>query len=447
MQFNPHPYQKTAIDFIIDNPKCALFLDMGLGKTSISLTAVESLLNEHYAASRVLVIGPLRIARDTWPQEAAKWDHLARLTLAVAVGDEKTRLKALSASADVTVINRENVPWLVKHYGKRWPFDMVVIDESSSFKNHKSQRFRALKAVLPFIDRLVELTGTPASNGLMDLWSQYYLLDQGTRLGKYLSHYQNSCFTPDKRNGYQVYSWKPKPGAEADIYERISDITLSMRTCDHLTLPEVIFTNRLVHLSKSEENAYKLFKHDMVLNLGEEEVDATNAAALAGKLTQYASGCVYDTEKKGVEVHAHKLDALEDIIEAANGSPVMVAYWFKSDLARLQARFPQARTLDTSESMNAWNAGDIPLALIHPAAAGHGLNLQHGGHHLVWFTLPWSLELYQQTNARLHRQGQKHTVTIQHIITVGTIDSRILEALGGKATTQDHLIEAVKSEL
>lgn len=420
---------------------------MGLGKTSITLTAIESLLNDFFAASRVLVIGPLRIARDTWPQEAEKWDHLRGLSVAVAVGGEKTRLKALSAGADITLINRENVPWLVRHYGKRWPFDMVVIDESSSFKNHKSQRFRALKAVLPFIDRLVELTGTPASNGLMDLWAPYYLLDEGKRLGKYLTHYQNAFFTPDKRNGYQVYSWKPKPRAEDSIYEHISDITLSMRTCDHLVLPEATYADRVVYLSNSEESAYKRFKDEMVLDLAGAEVDATNAASLAGKLTQYASGCVYDAERRGVEVHAHKLDALEDLIEAANGSPVLVAYWFKSDLERLKKRFHQGRVLDTSESMNAWNAGSVPVAFIHPAAAGHGLNLQYGGHHLIWFTLPWSLELYQQTNARLHRQGQKNSVTIQHIITHGTIDSRILKALGTKASTQEQLIEAVKAEL
>lgn len=447
MHYQPHNYQRQATWFIETHPQTAILLGMGLGKTVITLTAIWNLLLDSFLVRRVLIIAPLRVARDTWPREAAKWDHLAGLTIAIAVGTKQDRLDALARNAMVTVINRENVPWLVKQLGSTWPFDMAVIDELSSFKNHRAQRFKALTTVRPKINRIVGLTGTPAANGLMDLWAQFRLLDEGQRLGRFISHYRNRWFVPDKRNGMQVFTYKPRAGAEDEIYAAIGDITLSMRTTDHLQLPELTVTTQSVTLDGREREVYERLRDEMVLDLGGQIVDAANAAALSGKLLQLASGAIYDEHGEVIEVHDRKLDALEDLIEAANGQPLLVAYWFKHDLQRIRQRFPEARELKTSSDIKAWNARQIPLALIHPASAGHGLNLQAGGNLLVWFSLTWSLELYQQTNARLYRQGQSEPVTITRLATIGTLDDAALTALESKNLTQAALIDAVTTEL
>lgn len=447
MHYMPHTYQARATEFIETHPQSAVFLGLGMGKTVITLTAIWNLLLDSFLVRRVLIIAPLRVARDTWPAEAAKWDHLDGLTIAIAVGTKTERLDALARNAMVTVINRENVPWLVKQLGSAWPFDMVVIDELSSFKNHRAQRFKALATVRPKITRIVGLTGTPASNGLMDLWAQFRLIDEGQRLGRFISHYRNRWFVPDKRNGMQIFTYKPRQGAEDEIYAAIGDITLSMRTTDHLHLPELTVTTTAVTLDGRERVVYERLRDEMVLDLDGQIVDAANAAALSGKLLQLASGATYDEHGTVIEVHDRKLDALEDLVEAANGQPLLVAYWYRHDLQRITERFPEAWELKTSSDIEAWNARQIPLALIHPASAGHGLNLQHGGSILIWFSLTWSLELYQQTNARLYRQGQSEPVTITHLATTGTLDDAVLTALESKGLTQTALIDAVTHEL
>lgn len=419
-----------------------------MGKTIITLTAINNLIYDHFTVHKALIIAPLRVARDTWPQEINKWDHLTNLRTAVMVGDKHTRQQALNTDADIYITNRENLPWLVDHVGHDWPFDMVVIDELSSFKSHQAKRFKALRKMRPHINRIIGLTGTPAPNSLMDLWAQFALIDGGDRLGKFITRYRNQYFLPGKRNGAQIYTYKPRPGAEQEIYDAISDITVSMRTTDYLALPAVTYTNHPVTLSTPERAAYDQLKKDMVIQLGDDTIDAANAAALSGKLQQLASGAIYtDDERNTTTVHARKLDALEDIIEQANGATVLVAYWFKHEASRILDRFPQARVLVTSRDFADWNSGKIPVGLIHPASAGHGLNLQAGGHILVWVTTPWSLELYEQTNARLHRQGQTEPVSIIHITAADTIDTRVSHALDGKATTQDALVAAVAAEL
>ncbi|VEI13868.1 DEAD/DEAH box helicase [Trueperella bialowiezensis] len=447
MRYQPHNYQAQATQFIEDHPQAAILLGMGLGKTVITLTAIWNLVLDSFQASRVLVIAPLRVARDTWPTEAAKWDHLSGLTVAVAVGTKTERINALARQAMVTVINRENVPWLVKQLGNAWPFDMVVIDELSSFKNQRAQRFKALASVRPKISRIVGLTGTPAANGLMDLWAQYRLLDEGQRLGRFITGYRNRWFVPDKRNGQQIFTYKPRPGAEDDIYAAISDITLSMRTTDHLQLPKLTVTTTNVILEARDRKVYDQLRDELVVDLDGQMIDAANAAALSGKLLQLASGAIYNSDGETITVHDAKLDALEDLVEAANGQNLLVAYWFQHDLARIRQRFPHARPLTTSADIESWNAGEFSLGLIHPASAGHGLNLQTGGSLLVWFSLTWSLELYQQTNARLHRQGQQNPVTITHLVAQDTLDEAVLAALEHKDVTQSALIDAVTSEL
>lgn len=443
MHYRPHDYQTQATGFIEEHRQAAVLLGMGLGKTVITLTAIWNLLLDSFQARRVLVIAPLRVARDTWPAEAAKWEHLGGLTTVVAVGSKQQRLNALAAGAMVTIINRENVPWLVKHLGKAWDFDMVVIDELSSFKSHTAQRFKALASCRPAITRIVGLTGTPASNGLMDLWAQFRLLDGGERLGRYISHYRNRYFIPDKRNGQQIFTYKPREGAEAEIYEAIADMTLSMKITDYLTLSELTITNHQVTLDAKERKAYEQLRDEMVLELEDGVVDAANAAALSGKLLQLASGAVYTDTGETTVVHDKKLDVLEDLVEAANGNPVLVAYWFKHDATRIIERIPSAKILTSSADIEAWNKGEIPVALIHPASAGHGLNLQAGGSILIWFSLTWSLELYQQTNARLYRQGQTKPVSIIHLACTNTLDERVLDALEAKDMTQAALIDAV----
>lgn len=447
MNFSPHNYQSYAIDYIETHPVAAVLLDMGLGKTVISLTAIADLLFDSFEAHRILVVAPLRVARDTWPAEISKWQHLRHLTYAVAVGTVKERKAALSAGADITIINRENLGWLIDSSGYEFDYDMVIIDELSSFKNHKSKRFQSLMKVRPKVKRIIGLTGTPSSNGLMDLWAEFKLLDFGERLGRFITHYRNNYFIPDKRNGEIIYSYKPMPYAEDAIYRKISDITISMKSTDHLQMPELITSQYEVQLSEDEEHRYEELKADFILELPEGEITAANAASLTGKLSQLANDAIYDDEGNIVEFHDRKLDALEDIIESANGKPLLVAYWFKHDLQRIKKRF-DVREIKTSKDIIDWNNGDIPVAVIHPASAGHGLNLQAGGSTLIWFGLTWSLELYQQTNARLWRQGQSSgTVVIEHIITKGTIDERILKALSLKEVSQNALIDAVKANL
>ena len=447
MNFSPHDYQTYAIDYIKTHPIAAVLLDMGLGKTVISLTAIADLLFDSFEAHRILVIAPLRVARDTWPAEIEKWEHLQHLTYAVCVGTPKERRTALMAGADITIINRENIGWLIDSSGFVFDYDMVIIDELSSFKNHKAKRFQTLMRVRPKVKRIVGLTGTPSSNGLMDLWSEFKLLDFGERLGRFISNYRLNYFQPDKRNGQIVYSYKPLPYAEDAIYQKISDITISMKSTDHLQMPELITSQYEVQLSKEEADRYKELKADLILELPDGEITAANAAALTGKLCQLSNGAIYDDAGNIIEFHDRKLDALEDLIEAANGKPLLVAYWFKHDLQRIKNRFA-VREIKTSQDIIDWNKGNIPVAVIHPASAGHGLNLQAGGSTLIWFGLTWSLELYQQTNARLWRQGQASgTVVIEHIITKGTIDERILKALSQKELTQNALIDAVKANL
>lgn len=447
MQYKPHRYQEFAKEHIIRHAVAALFLDMGLGKTVITLTAIKELMYERFEIQKVLVIAPLRVARDTWPAEIRKWDHLAGLTYAVAVGTQAERLAALRSKADIHIINRENVTWLVEESGLPFDYDLVVIDELSSFKSYRAKRFKSLLSVRRTVKRIVGLTGTPSSNGLMDLWAQFRLLDLGERLGRYISRYRERYFLPDKRNAQVVFTYKLKPGAEEQIYNAISDITISMKAEDYLDLPPCIHNVVKVALSEREREVYERFRKEMVISLGGEEIDAMNAAALSNKLLQMANGAVYDDSHTGHQIHDRKLDALEDLIEAANGRPVMVCYWFRHDLERIRRRFPMVRELKTAKDILDWNAGKIPVALVHPASAGHGLNLQYGGCTLIWFGLTWSLELYQQTNKRLHRQGQKSTVVIHHIVADGTIDELVLAALHRKDQAQTALIDAVKAVL
>jgi SNF2 family DNA or RNA helicase len=452
MKYNPHSYQEYATKFIVEHEVTAILLDMGMGKTSIVLTAIMELMYERFEIDKVLIIAPIRVCRYTWPMEIEKWDHLKGLRYSVAVGTATERKRALLADADIYIINRENVQWLVEQSGVPFDYSMIVIDELSSFKSCDAKRFRALMKVRPLVKRIVGLTGTPSSNGLMDLFAEYKLLDMGERLGRFIGHYRVDYFTPDKMNGPIVYSYKPRPDAEHRIYNRISDITISMKATDHLDMPELISSRYEVYMSEKIRKKYEELKNDLVLPLAEGEITAANAASLSGKLLQMANGAVY-LDGGGIEkIHDLKLDALEDIIEAATGKTVLVAYWYKHDLSRIRERLDALKinyqVLDSDESIRKWNRGELQVALIHPASAGHGLNLQSGGNCLVWFGLTWSLELYQQTVARLWRQGQSEgTVVVQHIITAGTIDERVMKALESKEQIQSALIEAVKAEV
>ncbi len=453
MKYEPHDYQKYAIAFIENHPVSAVLLDMGLGKTSITLTAINDLLFDSFLVHKVLIIAPLRVARTTWTAEVDKWNHLQNLICSVAVGTESERRNALLKRADIYIINRENIGWLVEESGVLFDYDMIVIDELSSFKNHKAKRFKSLMKVRPTVNRIVGLTGTPAGNGLMDLWAEFRLLDMGQRLGRFISRYRDKFFIPDKRNGQIVYSYKPLPNAEKAIYEAISDITISMKAADHLNMPELILTDYLVDMDDKEREIYERFKKNLVIELSsDKELTASNAATLSGKLSQMANGAVYDEAGECCRIHDRKMDALEDLIESANGKPVLVAYWFRHDLIRIMERLKKAGVyfcvISSDQSIKDWNNGKIAVGLIHPASAGHGLNLQNGGSILVWFGLTWSLELYQQTNARLWRQGQKSgTVVIAHIVTRGTVDEQIVKALQRKELTQSAIIEAVKANL
>ena len=421
-----------------------------VGKTVITLTALNNLLFDYFSVHKILVVAPLRVARNTWSDEIQKWEHLKDLKYSIAVGTEKERLAALDTKADIYIINRENVGWLIEN--TKFDFDMIVIDELSSFKDHNSKRFKALMKVRPKVKRIVGLTGTPSGNGLMDLYAEFRLLDMGERLGRFIGQYRNTYFRPDKMNGNIVYSYKPLPDAEKRIYDKISDITISMKAVDHLKMPELISSEYPVYLSSAEQKKYSELREQLVMTLDDEEITAANAAVLAGKLSQLANGAIYSDDAKIIEIHERKLDALEDIIESMNARPLLVAYWYKHDFDRIAKRLDKLGVvwakLDTEESIRRWNAGELTVALIHPAAAGHGLNLQSGGAAMVWFGLTWSLELYQQTVARLWRQGQtSESVVVQHIITKGTIDEKIMKALRNKDTVQSKLIDAVKANL
>ena len=445
MKFIPHDYQQYAIDFIESHPTAVVLLDMGLGKTVITLTALNNLLFDCFEISRVLVIAPLRVARNTWPQEIGKWEHLKHLRYSVVVGTEKERLTALSQQVSLYIINRENVPWLVEK--TNFSYDAIVIDELSSFKNWSSKRFKALMKVRPMAKRVIGLTGTPSGNGLIDLFAEFKVLDMGVRLGRFITKYRQDYFKPDKRNGQVVFSYAPLPGAEERIYEKIAGITISMKAADHLRMPELIESEYSVRMNEEEKKMYTAMCEQLVLQMKGDEVTAANAGVLSGKLTQMANGAVYTDDGATLHIHDRKLDALEDIVESMNGKPLLVAYWFRHDAERIEKRVSYVR-LDTDEAIARWNRGEIPVALIHPASAGHGLNLQSGGSTLVWFGITWSLELYQQTVARLYRQGQNsNTVVVQHIIAEGTIDEKILCALKRKDKTQAALIDAVKAEV
>ncbi len=472
-----HDYQCFCVEFVKEHPESMLILEMGLGKSVISLTAILDLMFDRFEVGKVLVIAPLRVANTVWPEEHQKWSHVAFLRMSVMTGSRAERIAALNTEADIYVINRENVSWLVEYLGKMkkpWPFDMVVIDELSSFKSRDSRRFQALRKVRPFISRIVGLTGTPAGNGLLDLWAETYLIDRGERLGRFIVRYRDIYFTPASKNPYtgQVYSYVPRPGAEQEIFRRISDIVVSMKSMDYLDIPECVMVSHPVEMDEGERKVYNSLKQEFILQLEGETIDAANAAVLSNKLLQLANGAIYTDSHdchsyalrpKGlngrpesppesfITVHSRKLDMLEDLIEQANGQHVLIAFWFRHDrdriMQRLRERGYHPRELKTSLDIVDWNAGDIPVALISPASAGHGLNIQKGGHILIWFSMIWSLEQYLQTNARLWRQGQQDVVTIHHIVMKDTIDETVMKALERKDTTQQALIEAVKAQI
>lgn len=450
MKFKPWNYQEYAINHIIDNPAAGLFLDMGMGKTVTTLTAIDELifLGE---VNKTLVIAPLRVAEDTWSTEVEKWDHLSHLRISKVLGNPRARTKAMNTEADIYVTNRENVEWLVKNYFNKWPFDMVVIDELSSFKSSKAIRFRSLRKVRPYFKRIVGLTGTPAPNSLIDLWPQMYLLDGGARLGKTITSYRDQYFKPGKRNQHIVYQWDLREDAEKTIYEKIGDICISMMAKDYLDIPERIDNVIKINLPEESINKYKQLEKDLILELGDDDITAANAAVLTNKLLQMANGAIYSENHEVIGMHEEKLKALLDIIEAANGKPVLIFYNFKHDYDRikefLKANKLKVTGLKDSKDIKKWNNGEIPVLLLHPASTGHGLNLQFGGNIVVWFGLNWSLELYQQANARLHRQGQKENVIIHHIVSKGTVDEDVMRALEGKEVGQAKLIEAVKARV
>ena len=452
MQYEPHEYQSFATDYIESHAISALLVDMGLGKTVITLTALLNLLFDSFLIHKVLVVAPLRVGLISWPDELKKWDHLKFLKSSVVIGTEMERLRALKAKADIYIINRENLEWLVSKSGYKFDFDTVVIDELSSFKNAKAKRHKALMLVRPYVKRIIGLTGTPASNGLMDLFAEFKCLDYGARLGRFITRYREEYFLPDKRNGMVVFSYKPQVGAEERIYRKISDITISMKAIDHLKMPDLIDVEHKVELVDSEMAVYNELQDEMIAEIKDKEISSANAAVLTGKLLQVSNGAIYTDSGEVVEVHERKLDALEDIIEGANGKPLLVAYWFKHDLDRIKKRLDKLgiiyATLDKPDAISKWNNKELQVGLIHPASAGHGLNLQSGGNTIVWYGLTWSLELYQQTIARLYRQGQKERmVVVIHIVAKDTMDETVLKALKRKDATQNRLIDAVKAKL
>ena len=451
MEYKPHFYQEYSTNFIKNHCITALLLSCGMGKSVSTLTALDDLLFDSFEIHKVLVIAPLRVTM-VWLDEVKKWNHLNYLRCSLVVGTEQERKRALWTNADIYIINRENIQWLIDESGIQFDFDTLVVDELSSFKNFKTKRFKSLMKVRPMVKRVIGLTGTPASNGLMDLWSEFKLLDQGKRLGRFITNYRDQYFRPDKRNGQVIFSYKPLPFAEDAIYDKISDVTISMKANDYLNMPELLSNHVEVEMSEKEMKVYKELKDELVITLGDEDVTASNAASLSNKLTQMANGAIYLDNHESAIIHDRKLDALEDLIEAQCGKPALVAYWFKHDLERIKKRLEELKVsfkeIKTDASIEDWNKGNIEVGLIHPASAGHGLNLQEGGSTLIWFGLTWSLELYEQTNARLYRQGQKNeTVVIEHIITKGTIDEQIIKSLDEKDKTQSRLIDAVKANL
>ena len=448
MKFTPWNYQQYAINHILNHQASGLFLDMGMGKTVSSLTAIDNLLFLG-EASKILVIAPKRVAEDTWSTEVEKWDHLKHLRISIILGTPKQRMDAINKDADIYVINRENVEWIVSNYFKAWKWDTLIIDELSSFKSSKAKRFRALKKVRPYFKRIIGLTGTPAPNSLIDLWPQMYLLDGGERLGKTITGYRERYFTPGDRNQFVVFNYKLRDGAEDAIHNKISDICISMMAKDYLDIPERIDNKIMIDLPEKAKDQYKELEKELIISLDNEDITAANAAVLTGKLLQLCNGAIYTEDKEVVEVHDEKLNALMDIIEAANGKPVLIFYSFKHDLTRIMEMLKKnklkGQELGGQEDIKKWNNGEIPILLLHPASAGHGLNLQYGGNIVVWFGLTWSLELYQQANARLHRQGQKEIVIIHHIITRNTVDEDVMAALSNKDVNQNILLEAVKA--
>lgn len=452
MNFEPHTYQEAAIDWIVEKTHCGLFLPMGMGKTIITLTAINKLMYEMYEVTKVLVIAPIRVARSTWPDEINKWSHTKKLTYSLILGDKKERISAMKKDVDLYLINRENVPWLIEQQGtSEWVFDMIVIDELSGFKSPSSKRFKSLRQIMPKVDRFVGLTGTPTPKGMGDLWSQVYLMDQGKRLGRTLTSFRRQYLAPGRSNGHVVYDWKLQPGAQQRITEAISDICMSLKTEDWLKLPVCSYIEHRIKFPKETMDKYKQFEREKILELGEDVITGANAGVICGKLLQFTSGAVYGETHEVSFIHDAKLDALEDLMESANGEPVMVFYYFKHDSERIRKRFSERyniASIEDSTDIKAWNEGKIDMLLVHPASAGHGLNLQHGGSIIVWFTLPnWNLELYQQANARLHRQGQKNAVRIYHIIVDKTIDEDVMRSLQEKDTTQKNLIESLKAKI
>lgn len=451
MEFKPHDYQQYAIQRIINTKSIGLFLDMGLGKTVSTLTALNELIYNYFEVGKVLIIAPLRVAKSTWSDEIEKWDHLKNLTYSKVLGSVNQRIDGLRKEADIYLINRENVKWIVEFYNNKWPFDVVVIDELSSFKSSKSQRFKYLKKVIPLTNRVIGLTGTPAPNGFLDLWSQIYLLDRGQRLGGTIKKYKDRYFEVGDRN-YQtgmIYNYVLREGAEKIILKRLEDITVSMEAKDFLDMPDRIDNIVNIELSPKEFKNYKKLERDSILEIKDDIITASSAAVVTQKLLQFTSGAIYDETKNVVKIHDKKLEALDDIVEFNEGKPILVFYNFKHDLDRIKKRFSylNPKTLDTEEDVKAWNEGKIKLLLCHPASAGHGLNLQSGGHIIVWFSLTWSLELYQQANARLHRQSQKNNVIVHHLICKNTVDETVMEALKNKVKVQDLLMEYLKAKI
>lgn len=451
MIYEPYPYQQYCAARIVADAAVGLFLDMGLGKTVITLDAINTLRYDRWAVQRVLIIAPKKVAEGTWTKEAQKWEHLRHLRISAVLGSQQKRLRALATPADIYVINRDNVTWLVDYFKNAWPFDMVVLDESSSFKNSQSKRFKALKLVRSRINRLVELTGTPASNGLIDLWAQIYLLDGGARLGRTLGQYRERFFDPDKRSRTQIFSYTPKDGSMEYIQQAIGDICVSMKAEDYLNLPDRMFDDVPVVLDDKARKAYRQLERDLLLELDEGQITAASAGVLTGKLLQLCNGAVYDSEKRPLAIHNCKVEAFLEVLEQLNGQHCLVFYNFQHDRDRLLAALEplglRVRVYQNAADEDAWNAGEIDVLLAHPASCAYGLNLQNGGHHIVWFGLTWSLEQYEQANKRLHRQGQRHPVIVHHLVVQGGMDEDVIDSLRAKGDTQEALMDALKARI
>lgn len=451
MKFQPHDYQRYCIQKILELPSVGLFLDMGLGKSVITLTAINELKFYRFQVCKVLVIAPKKVAEGTWQKECQKWDHLHHLQISTVLGSEKKRMAALNATADIYVINRENVTWLVDLYRDQWPFDMVVVDEFSSFKSHSAKRFKSLAAIRPHVSRFVGLTGTPSPNGLMDLWSELYLLDGGERLERRFGAFRERYFRPGRSNGYVVYEYLPRKGSWEAILNKISDICISMKADDYLTLPDCIDNEVPVVLDNPARKAYNTLERQMVLELEDEDLTVTSAAALSNKLIQLANGALYDANRGVHEIHSAKIDALMELLESLNGKPALLFYSFQHDKWRILTALTKTklrvRLLESVADQDAWNAGEVDVLLAHPASCAYGLNLQQGGNHIVWFGLPWNYELYVQANKRLHRQGQTEKVIVHHLVVQDSRDEDVMKALGKKEKAQDYVLESLKARI